>query len=160
MPPRRPFEGATEKGPLHSSGAPASLLGCICLHPSPCRSNSCPPTPSSATLDSHWPHISSATEQTLLSLLFKASFQFDTFPTHECLKRMQLCTALCLLASSSLNTPPYSPLFMRLSVVDLMLMLVTVWFQHIFFVPRLTSQLPLSLPPGAHLDVLFLGLLL
>lgn len=78
----------------------------------------------------------------------KPVFSLILFSTRECLKRMQLCPAFCHLASSSLNTPPSSPLFMRLSVVDLMLMLVHVWFQHIFFVPRLTFQLPLSLPPG------------
>lgn len=67
-------------------------------------------------------------------------------------------------AFASFPLPPFTLplplLFMRFTVLALMLVLVKDWFQHIFFVSRLTSQLPQSSPPGAHLGVLFLGFLL
>lgn len=53
-----------------------------------------------------------------------------------------------------------SSFFKMFKALDLMLVLVNTWFQHSFFVTRLTSQLPLSPTPRAHLGFLFLELLL
>lgn len=110
-----------------------------------------------------WPYLSTAALSSF-SLLIKIHFWLDIFffPSHECPERMLLCAAFYLLASPPPPTPLPSSylLLMGLKVLDLMLVVVNFWFQHIFFVFVLTSQLPLSPPTGTCLRVLFLGLVL
>jgi len=90
-----------------------------------------------------------------LELVWGLTFFFlmQEFP-----ERMLLCSFL----PSCSSPPPSFPstlLFTRFTVLDRLLVLVLLPFQLICFVFRLTSRLSLS-SPGAHLRVLFLGLLL
>ena len=93
-----------------------------------------------------------------LELVWGLTFFFFFFLMQEFPERMLLCSFL----PSCSSPPPSFPstlLFTRFTVLDCLLVLVLLRFQLICFVFRLTSLLSLS-SPGAHLRVLFLGLLL
>lgn len=141
----RPFKDAADRETLYSSRAPTSP----CLNLSPCRLSSAwrcsmhvqPACCTTTHLDSQWAHFWSVATQPWFSLLSKLVFGLMSPPPQYMNFHRGCFFAQCFACWTHppSTLPHFALLFMRFTVLSLMLMLVNVWFQHIFFVPRLTS---------------------